>query len=75
MPVQNKSKTMFEKIKAYFIDSYTELTTKVTWPTWPDLRASASVVLIAALIIALLIGLLDGASNVLFSKIIYKIAG
>ena len=62
-----------EKIQLYLKESYEEL--KVTWPTWPDLRASASVVLIAALIIALLIGLLDGASNVLFSKIIYKIAG
>lgn len=66
---------MLEKIKAYFKDSYNELMTKVTWPTWADLRASASVVMIAAVIIALLIGLLDGASNVLFSKIIYKIAG
>ncbi len=64
-----------ENIKTYLQASYDELTTKVTWPTWKELQANAAVVAVAALIIALIIGLMDMISNVLFSDIIYKIAG
>lgn len=66
---------MLESIKQYIKDSYNELMTKVSWPTWEDLRASAAVVLIAAVIIALVIGVMDGVSNLLFQEVIYKITG
>lgn len=64
-----------DNIKTYLQSSYEELTTKVTWPTWKELQANATVVAVAALIIALIIGLMDMLSNVLFSDIIYKMAG
>ncbi|MDB5226340.1 MAG: preprotein translocase, SecE subunit [Bacteroidota bacterium] len=63
-----------ENIKTYLQSSYEELTTKVTWPTWKELQANAAVVAIAAVIIALIIGLMDLVSNILFSDIIYKMA-
>ena len=34
-------------------DSWNELKNKVTWPTWPELQASAIVVAVAAIIIIL----------------------
>lgn len=46
-------------IKAYFEDTYNELVNKVSWPTWKELQSSAIVVLIAALVIALVVFLMD----------------
>ena len=62
-----------DSIKTYLQASYDELTTKVSWPTWKDLQANAAIVAVAAFIIALIIGLMDMLSNVLFSDIIYKL--
>ena len=64
-----------ENIKSYLQFSYEELSTKVSWPTWKELQANAAVVAIASLMIALIIGLMDMISNILFSDIIYKMAG
>jgi preprotein translocase subunit SecE len=64
-----------DNIKTYLQSSYEELTTKVTWPTWKELQANAAVVAMGAIVIALIIGLMDMVSNLLFSDIIYKIAG
>ncbi|MCF8372707.1 MAG: preprotein translocase subunit SecE [Bacteroidales bacterium] len=47
------------KIKAYLQETYNELVNKVTWPTWPELQNSAVVVMVASLIIALIIALMD----------------
>ena len=47
----------------YIKESYIELTQKVTWPTWRELQNSAVLVLIAALIIALLISVMDQSIN------------
>ena len=69
-PVQKNWK--MDNIKTYLLASYEELTTKVTWPTWKELQSNAAVVAIAALIIALIIGLMDMFSNIMFSDIIYK---
>lgn len=53
-------------------DSYAEMTQKVTWPTWSQLQSSAVVVLVASIIIALLIFVMDKASsNVL--ELLYNI--
>ena len=49
------------KIKLYFKDVYNELIHKVTWPSWSDLQSSSIVVMIASLIIALVIAIMDGA--------------
>ena len=53
------------KLKAYLAESYKELTQKVTWPTWQELQSSAIIVMVASLIIALVIFVMDFA----FSRI------
>jgi len=47
------------KIKAYFIDTYNELVHKVTWPKWSELQSSAVVVMVASLIFAVVVFLMD----------------
>jgi preprotein translocase subunit SecE len=47
------------KLKAYLAESYKELTQKVTWPTWTELQNSAIVVMVASLIIAIVVFLMD----------------
>jgi len=46
-------------IKTYISESYNELVSKVTWPTWSELQNSALVVMVASLIIALIIFAMD----------------
>lgn len=43
----------------YIEESFNELVHKVTWPTWEQLQSSALVVLVASLIFALLIFVMD----------------
>ncbi len=47
------------KVTEYIKESYEELTEKVTWPTWSELQNSAILVLVAAIIIALIVLLMD----------------
>jgi preprotein translocase subunit SecE len=47
------------KIISYLKDSYNELVHKVTWPTWKELQNSAIVVMIASLIFALIVFVMD----------------
>ncbi|MDE0470320.1 MAG: preprotein translocase subunit SecE [Ekhidna sp.] len=49
------------KIVAFFKESYNELTHKVFWPKYSELQNSAILVLIASLIFALMIGVIDYA--------------
>ncbi|KKX49246.1 MULTISPECIES: preprotein translocase subunit SecE [Sphingobacterium] len=61
------------KVLDFFKDSYVEITEKVTWPTWGQLQNSAVIVLVASVIIALLVFVMDKASsNVL--ELLYGIA-
>ncbi len=46
-------------VKTYFQEIYTELFHKVTWPTWKELQSSALVVLVASIIIALVVFVMD----------------
>ena len=46
-------------------ESYTEMTQKVTWPTWGELQSSAILVLVASLIIALVVFAMDKGSTLL----------
>ena len=48
-----------KKIKAYILDTYNELVHKVSWPSWKDLQNSAIIVMVASVIIALVIYLMD----------------
>jgi len=58
------------KAKIYLKDAYLELVEKVSWPSWSDLQNSAIVVMIASLIIAIIIYIMDTAFSSLM-KLIY----
>lgn len=51
------------KVLDFIKDSYIEITEKVTWPTWSQLQSHAVVVLVASLIIAIVILIMDKASS------------
>jgi len=51
------------KVLDFIKDSYTEVTEKVTWPTWAQLQSHAVIVLIASVIIVLVIFIMDKASS------------
>ena len=54
------------KIVAFVKESYSELMTKVHWPKYSELQSSSILVLVASLIFALFIGVIDyGFDNVL----------
>jgi preprotein translocase subunit SecE len=58
-------------IVEFLKESYTEMTQKVSWPTWVELQNSAVLVLISSIIISLVILAMDEtAGNAL--KIFYK---
>ncbi len=60
------------KLFTYIEESYTELVKKVTWPTWSELQNSAVVVMIASLIIAIIIALMDSSfKNIM--QLIYSV--
>ncbi len=48
-----------QKITVYLKEVYNELIHKVSWPTWSELQNSAIVVMVASLIIALIIYIMD----------------
>jgi len=48
-----------EKVKNYVLESYDEIRNKVSWPKFNELQSSAILVLVASLIFALVIGLID----------------
>lgn len=52
-----------ERIKLYLKESYNELLHKVTWPSWANLQSSTIVVVVATVILALLILVMDLASK------------
>ncbi|MCB9052037.1 MAG: preprotein translocase subunit SecE [Lewinellaceae bacterium] len=58
-----------ERLKLYVIESYNELIHKVTWPTWANLQSSTVVVLVASIILALIIFLMDVFSRTILDFI------
>ena len=58
-------------IALYFKESYNELTKKVSWPTWSQLQSSAILVMVASVIIAVVVFLMDFAFESIM-KAIYK---
>jgi preprotein translocase subunit SecE len=53
----------------YLKESYTELTKKVTWPTWSKLQNSAMLVLVATVILAVVVFAMDFAFQKLMEAI------
>ena len=47
------------KIKTYLKDVHNELVNKTSWPTWSELTNSAVVVMVASVIIAAVIFVMD----------------
>lgn len=43
----------------YIKESYNELVHKVTWPTWPNLFSNTKLVIVASVLLALIIFLMD----------------
>jgi preprotein translocase subunit SecE len=50
---------MFERIGNYFRETRDELLNKVSWPTWNELTESTWIVLVASVLFALVIWLMD----------------
>ena len=48
-----------QKLMEFFKESYDEMIHKVTWSKYSDLQSSSVLVLVASLIFALMIGLID----------------
>jgi len=59
------------KFREYISETYTELVTKVSWPTWKELQSSALIVMVASVIIALLVAIMDKGFNFLLD-LFYK---
>ena len=60
-----------KKIREYLRESWDELVHKVSWPTWSELQESTIVVMVASLIIAVVIMLMDFAFEATMS-LFYK---
>ena len=55
----------------YFKESYNELVNKVTWPTLPQLQSSTVVVMVATVIFAIIVLIMDLSFENLMA-VIYK---
>lgn len=51
------------KVRAFFEEAYQELRFKVSWPTWQELQASTTVVLVAAALLSVVVFIMDFASS------------
>ncbi len=54
-------------------DSWVEVTKEVTWPKIGDLQSSATIVLVASLIFALVVGSLDFLINNALQKLLQSL--
>jgi len=48
-----------DKVTSFFKASWEEFTQNVTWPSYKELQANTTLVLIGSLIFALMVGLMD----------------
>jgi len=59
-------KKFFQKVASYWTEAYNELVHKVSWPSMSELSNSAIIVLLASLMIALVVFLIDlGFENIM----------
>ena len=65
-----KIKVMFN----YFKESYNELVNKVTWPSFSQLQSSTIIVMVASVIFAIVVALMDLSFETIMSSI-YKTLG
>ena len=62
-----------DQIIQYIKESYNELVHKVTWPTWPELLSTTRVVIVASIVIALIIFVMDAVSSFILTDTIYEL--
>jgi preprotein translocase subunit SecE len=62
------------KVVEFLKESYDEMTTKVSWPTWSELQNSAVIVLVASIIIALLIFAMDNGVRTIIETFYHSVA-
>ncbi len=62
-----------EKVIAYFKSSREELMTKVSWPTWDELQSSTLIVMVASLIFAVVIAIIDLVSKLAMEDLFYQL--
>jgi preprotein translocase subunit SecE len=67
-----KSLITMKKITEFISLSYQEMTTKVSWPSGSDLNNQTILVLVASIIFALLIGIMDFGFEALM-KVYYNL--
>lgn len=60
------------KVGTYIQESVDELLNKVSWPTWSELQSSAIIVMVASIIFALVIYVMDTSFSNLM-KFIYDL--
>jgi preprotein translocase subunit SecE len=58
-----------DRIILYIKESYNELVHKVTWPSWSNLYSSTILVLVASIILALIIFIMDVISKGVLDQI------
>ncbi|RLD20589.1 MAG: preprotein translocase subunit SecE [Bacteroidetes bacterium] len=63
-----------EQVLDYIKESYNELVNKVTWPSWSSLLSNTRLVLVASMIIALIIFLMDAVSSFILTDTIYELS-
>ncbi len=51
--------SFFGRINNYVKESYAELVQKVSWPSWNELQASSITVMIASVVIAIIVLVMD----------------
>ncbi|MEJ6777402.1 MAG: preprotein translocase subunit SecE [Crocinitomicaceae bacterium] len=47
------------KVKEYFSETVTEMAHRVTWPTWKELQSNTIIVVVASVLIAITIFVMD----------------
>ena len=65
------NRTMFKNFFHNCKESYNELVHKTTWPSGKELTSSAVIVLVASLMIAVVVYLMDKCFQLIMSNIIY----
>ena len=65
------NRTMFKNFFHNCKESYYELVHKTTWPSGKELSSSAVIVLVASLMIAVVVYLMDKCFQLIMSNIIY----
>lgn len=60
------------KVRAYISETTDELVNKVSWPTWKELQSSAIVVMVASVIIAAVVWVMDISFNFLMQFIYHS---